>query len=328
MTSKNVPIISDILSLGEITSCKHANGRDWWVFVHKHNSKRFYKLLVTPNGIQVLTLNIGTLRNVWSGQSVFSPNGTRFAHYNPDTDVDVYDFDRCTGQLSNFRHVDINDSMAGGGVAFSPNSDIIYVSSILYVYQFDASVSNIASTQTTVAVWDTFYSPAPPFATNFFLPQLAPDGKVYLSCGNGTDYLHVINNPDSIGLSCDVCQHCVQLPTYNNFTIANHTNYFLRPVVGSVCDSIFTGLPPPIEQLTLRLYPIPNKGTFQISYTPLPENLHLQVFNILGEEMHGQLLPQWSQLQNIHIGNLPAGMYMATITSSASKKSVKFVVEE
>ena len=150
---------------------------------------------------------------------------------------------------------------------------------------------------------------------------LAPDGKIYITTGNGTFHYHIIDQPDSLGTACNVIQHGLNLNHYYYNTLPNHPNYHLGPLVGSVCDTVYTGIPPPEERLTLKLYPNPNSGSFQITYTPLPENLTLQVFNILGEKVHSQLLPQWSQLQNIHIGNLPAGVYMATITSSASSKS-------
>ena len=156
---------------------------------------------------------------------------------------------------------------------------------------------------------------------------LAPDGKIYITTGNSTQQMHIIDQPDSLGISCNVLQHSLQLPTLYFNTLPNHPNYHLGPLFGSICDSI-TGIPPPAENLTLKLYPNPNKGSFQITYTPLPENLKLQVFNILGEEVHSQLLPQWSQLQNISISNLVAGIYFAKLSSSVSSKSIKFVVEE
>ncbi|MBT8195581.1 MAG: T9SS type A sorting domain-containing protein, partial [Bacteroidia bacterium] len=164
------------------------------------------------------------------------------------------------------------------------------------------------------------------FPTYFQLMALAPDGKIYITTGNSTFHYHIIDQPDSLGTACNVIQHGLDINHYYFNTLPNHPNYHLGPLVGSICDSI-TGLPPPEENLTLKLYPNPNSGIFQITYTPLPENLKLQVFNILGEEVHAQLLPQWSQLQNINIGKLPAGVYMAAITSSASSKSVKFLVE-
>ena len=47
VTTKNLILINDFLNLGKITACKHANGRDWWVFCHKGNSNIFYYFLIT-----------------------------------------------------------------------------------------------------------------------------------------------------------------------------------------------------------------------------------------------------------------------------------------
>ncbi|MBL0072858.1 MAG: hypothetical protein IPP34_14065 [Bacteroidetes bacterium] len=97
-------------------------------------------------------------------------------------------------------HIAMLDSATGVGVAFSPNSQFLFVSSTKYVYQFDVTATNIPSSQTTVAVWDGFYSPNPPLATLFNILQLAPDGKIYIGTGNSTLHLHVINQPDSAGI--------------------------------------------------------------------------------------------------------------------------------
>jgi hypothetical protein len=70
------------------------------------------------------------------------------------------------------------------------------------------------------------------------LAQLAPDGRIYMSSNSGTRYLHVIEQPDSLGLACSVCQHCVELPSYNSFSIPNFPNYRLHHEVGSPCDTL------------------------------------------------------------------------------------------
>src|SRR5690606_29983607 len=102
-----------------------------------------------------------------------------------------------------------------GGVAFSPNSRYLYVSSVEDVYQYDTEAVDIEASMLHIAHWDGFYSPGPPFATLFDIAQLAPDGKIYIGTGNGTDRLHVINDPDLPGLTCDIQQHAITLPTYN-----------------------------------------------------------------------------------------------------------------
>ncbi|MCX6292390.1 MAG: hypothetical protein NT126_11600, partial [Bacteroidetes bacterium] len=236
---KNVILLSDSLVEGRLTACKHANGRDSWLICHQYNTNRYYKYLISPFGINgPYTQNIGVVRGIW-GQSVFSPDGNKFSYYEPSLgDLDIMNFDRCTGSFSNLIHIAINDSAGIGGVAFSPNSQVLYVSSMNYVYQFDVTSTNVASTKTTVAIYDGYYSPQPPLATVFYLSQLAPDGKIYINCGNSTIDMHVINYPDSLGLSCNLCQHCIHLPTFNAFTIPNHPNYFLGAETGSLCDTV------------------------------------------------------------------------------------------
>ena len=47
VTQKNVLLISDTLTIGSITACKHANGRDWWIVFHRATGRRYYEYLLT-----------------------------------------------------------------------------------------------------------------------------------------------------------------------------------------------------------------------------------------------------------------------------------------
>ncbi len=243
VVSKNNVLVSDTLMYGHLTAVKHANGRDWWVVFHGGKNDRYYIYLIDPRGINLYNVQqIGGVLTAQQGQVCFSPDGSRFALYDARNDLHLLDFDRCLGVFSNHIRVSIFDNADGGGVAFSSNSQVLYVSSTSYLYQFDMTATNIASTQATVAVWDTFYSPNPPFATTFYLAQLAPDNKIYISSSNSVLSMHVIDYPDSLGLACGVCQHCIALPTYNFTTIPNHPNYHLGAVGSSICDSLPTGI--------------------------------------------------------------------------------------
>lgn len=337
VTQKNVVLYNDSLACGFLTACKHANGRDWWVMTHLYNNTKYLKYLVTSHGIQgPFIQSIGTHRGVGLGQCVFSPDGNKFGYYSPiwqqpkTNHLDIFDFDRCTGKLSNTVTVAINDTASIGGVAFSPNSKVLYVSSVFYVYQFDLLAANIISSKTTVAVWDSTYSPSFPLATTFFLSQLAPDGNIYINCGNATLDIHVINNPDSLGLSCDVCQHCVHLPAFNAFTIANHPNYFLGPEAGSPCDTIVTIDDRPwTADNTFQAFPNPINSGNQITFTypSTGEQCIITIYNIEGSEVSTYKLRQWSSIQHLKLPALPQGIYMAKLTADTESKSVKFVVE-
>ena len=65
---------------------------------------------------------------------------------------------------------------------------------------------------------------------------------IYISSYDGTYMLHVINQPDSFGLACDVQQHAVTLPgPGGNMAVPTFPNYNLGPLVGSPCDTL-TGI--------------------------------------------------------------------------------------
>jgi hypothetical protein len=247
VVQKDSIAINDTLILGEITACKHANGRDWWIVCHRIMSNTYYKLLLSPSGVSSpIIQNIGdTMQYIQgTGQAVFSRDGRKYASYHPndpDNDLLILDFDRCTGNFSKPIHVSINDSSVTGGIAFSANSRFLYACSRNYIYQFDMNDTNIALSQKKVATYDGYYSPNPPFACSFYLAQLAPNDKIYINSTNSVVDLHVINYPDSIGLSCNVAQHSFPMPAFNAYTMPNHPNYFLGADSGSVCDTLMLG---------------------------------------------------------------------------------------
>ena len=241
VVQKNTILLNDSLVAGRITACKHANGRDWWLLVHQYHSGLVYKYLISPLGISgPTTQDLFTYRDIWFGQAVFSPQGTKFAYYEPYGDLDIFDFDRCTGDFSNFVHIDINDSAFAGGAAFSPSGRFLYLSSVNYIYQFDLLSPNIDSSKTVVGVYDGYREQG--LYQNFYLSALAPDGKIYTNCGDGSKYLHVINSPDSAGLACNFVQRGFPLPRWNAFTIPNFPNYFLSAQGGTVCDSLLSAV--------------------------------------------------------------------------------------
>ena len=214
------------------------------------------------------------------------------------------------------------------GVAFSPNSKVLYVSSFKNVWQFDLTATNIPASQSTVAIYDGFRPNG--LSSEFHLSQLAPDGKIYINTVDASKYLHVIDYPDSIGIGCHVCQHCIQLPTFYRNTIANHPNYFLGAVSGSICDSLIS-----VNNLqmadgnTLKLFPNPVSGNGEVTFNYPSTGAHsvIVINDMEGKEVLRYLLPQWSSVQHIKLPKLSGGIYMARLISNNSEADVKFLVE-
>ena len=330
VVQKNTILLNDSLVEGRLTACKHANGRDWWLIAHHFLTDQYYKYLITPDSILgPYNQNIGEIRHTYFGQCLFSPDGKMFAYYEPIMgDLDIFDFDRCTGNFTMKAHVDINDSANGGGVSFSPNSNVLYVSSTYYVYQFDLTSANIVSTIDTIAVYDGFNSPQFPQQTLFYLSYLAPDGKIYINCSNSTEDIHVINYPDSLGIACDVCQHCIHLPATNAYTIPNYPNYFLGAEGGSVCDSLPTNISIVEKENSLRIFPNPvSDQDVTFNYTVSEKISELIINNIEGKQVAKYSLPKWSSMQKIKLPFLSPGIYVARLINVNAKADVKFVVE-
>jgi hypothetical protein len=330
---KNIIVFQDTLVSSGLTSCKHANGRDWWILCHQYNSDMWFTLLITPAGILgPYTQHMGpVISEEWESQAVFSPDGSKYARNQPNSEIDLFDFDRCTGLLSNPIHIPfLNDTSGGAGIAFSPNSKILYANYDKYLVQFDLLDADIPGSLDTIGVFDYFSDPFPPLYASFYLSLLAPDGKIYINTGNSTRYFHVINSPDSLGTACNFQQHSLRIPTYNAFTIPNYPNYFLGAEGGTVCDS----LPTPISRLeslvnSFKIFPNPvgsNEGVTFI-YNTLHEPAIISVFNIDGKEVAKYKLPQWSSLQHFRLPALSSGIYLARLTSKSIAENVKFVVE-
>ncbi len=326
VVTKNQVVLNDSLNGGRITACKHANGRDWWIMVHKVNTNIYLKYLLTPYGLSgPFSQSIGSIRYVDLGQAAFSFNGEYYAWYSVVDDLDIFSFNRCTGLLSSPVHVAINDSATVVGVSFSTNSQYLYVSSTNYVYQFDVTASNIPATQTTIAVWDGYYSPSPPFGTYFDIAQLAPDGKIYIATGNSTLHLHVINQPDSAGLACNLVQHGIPLPAFNYNSLPNHPNYFLGALAGSPCDTLTSLQTEPITNQKTNVFPNPNNGIFTLGFNAQKDIGVLEIFDTMGRLVHSDKVAQWSQYKRVDISELSSGIYYCQIKWGSLSATMKII---
>ncbi|MBK8192768.1 MAG: hypothetical protein IPK76_06075 [Lewinellaceae bacterium] len=150
------------------TACanRHANGRDWWVLLPDNVNNRFYRFLSTPEGIQgpwIQEIENPTIVDTffYLGWSEFSQNGERFLINDIQSGVAIYDFDRCTGLLSNLRHIpaEIEEYGYGYAAAFSSNSRFLYVikGSFTTMEQYDLNEFDIMASRIKVAEWDGFY---------------------------------------------------------------------------------------------------------------------------------------------------------------------------
>lgn len=325
---KNNPIITDTLAGGSITVCKHANGRDWWLLVPRWgNNVTYNSYLITPDTIQLIQTQTFLVSGLEGGQACFSPDGTKYI-WNNCYGIAFFNFDRCSGSLTLTNNIEyFPDSLCWIGCSISPNSRFAYLSHGDYIFQFDLQATNIAASKDTVAINDGYADPNPPFYTQFVLQQLAPDGKIYINHGNGTMSLHVIDQPDSAGLACNVLQHAVPLPRFN-VTLPNFPNYNLGRLVGSPCDTVWQSIQEQQHDFHFRIYPNPiSNNNLHIGYL-LPQNKSgsFQIYDVTGKTIFKYTLPQWTNEQIFSLPNLSNGIYQCILKSDNQIATKKLIV--
>jgi hypothetical protein len=243
----------------ELKATRHANGRDWWILAQKKGTNCYERILVDNKGIHALGTTCGG-QPVYglSGSCCFSQDGSKYVYVNLNGGINLFDFDRCSGELSNSMYKPLpifaDTGLIGIGTAFSPDSRFLYVNATIHCYQFDLSVPDVWASVDTVAFFD---GSANPFGSYFHTMQIAPDGKIYSSCGNSEWVYHVIEQPNQIGDSCLFRQHAIDLPSYC-VGVPNFINYRLGALVGSGCDTL-TGVDEIAEKESLlKVYPQPS----------------------------------------------------------------------
>ena len=115
LISKNNVLLTDTSTNGDMQACRHANGRDWWLIKPDIWSNKYFIWLISPQGIQMNSITLVGVPSIFrvNTSSKFNIQGTKYIHYNGGRSrvVHEFDFDRCTGTLSNFVLHDISDSI-------------------------------------------------------------------------------------------------------------------------------------------------------------------------------------------------------------------------
>jgi hypothetical protein len=340
-----------------VTAIKHGNGRDWWVIIREwsytQSLNSYYLYLISPTGISLSShQNIGTSYIGGGGVSIeFNKKGDRFYECINSGLLERFDFDRCTGVIS-------NDTILAPkattwrrnywGMALSPNDSKLYVSTMLagsssdtsYFVQYDLNASNfLASADTLLAL---------PKDDRMGLVKLGPDGKIYLSCianslDCGFDYLYcdttwnainenlsVVNYPDSLGAACDFQPFSFYLGGHRSYYgLPNNPNYELGALRGSACDTLSVGINDIIKEAnSLAIFYDAGWSTAFINAKNLRgRNFQFQLFSINGEllkQESGKLTSEY-YTQNLNMSSFSTGVYIVRLVTDKEVLTGRFV---
>jgi len=302
-----------------LSACKHANGKDWWIINFSYNSKKFYRLLLTKDGVTGPWEQInGPPRDTFDelGQSVFSPDGKKYAcTYSASDKVWLMDFDRNTGLFSNLKILDfeIKEDWHLRGVAFSPNSKYFYVAADYFLYQYDTDTIDIQSSKILIDSNDGYGLPGWPYYITFGIEQLGPDGKIYIGQLLGSlRQWSVINKPNEKGAACDFKQHSLLFPVYSIATPPIQPNFRLGPDTTTSIEVI------PKYQLEMKSWYNPSSKIIKcwVQHLQTEKNLYtIEVNDVTGRTLLSQKIinPQYQEDISLDGSVLVSGVYIVNL---------------
>jgi hypothetical protein len=262
-TNKNIPVFANACE--KVAVITHSNSLDFWIISRLENSNTYHSYLLTSSGLNMtpVVTNIGPVYAPDVGYLRGSPGGGKIAAANFIVGtIDIFDFDKNTGLLSN--SITISGFVSGDayGIEFSPNSTFLYVGEY---YSHNINQYNLLA-GSNAAIISSVLSIGQSTQGNIGALQLGPDGKIYLSIVSASN-LAVIDNPDIFGLGCNFNVNGPQLagriswnglPTfYSSIFVPTNTFSFNNTCVG---DSSFFNLTNTSFDSILWNFGDPNSG--------------------------------------------------------------------
>jgi hypothetical protein len=359
-----ISIFDSLRGGGGVALTRNANGRDWWVVGNKHLGDSILVWLATPDsmynihrqkiGSNNCTGSISPSSGANGGQLVFNFSGDRLLNVNGEGLVEIFDFDRCSGILSNSitldsAHIDNNSSSYHGmySADFSPTGRYVYacqydfVNSHYYLVQYDIEGSSPGFNKTIIFNQAMNQASA---TRGFVSVTRGLDNRMYLvprCTGGGSCFpidstcLSTIENPDIGGLGCGLYLNkiCYNQELYSAL-LSLAPNYDLGPIDGSLCDTL--GIDVRNDTATHRaalsksigpqVYPNP---AFLSLTLEMPEGVQILSYKLF--DIHGRCLLSKedeinSNINLIDISNLTSGAYLLEVETDSGLYREKVVV--
>ncbi len=312
------------LSVVQMTACRHANGRDWWLVKQGFDSNVVYKFLFqqdTVLGPFIQRFPAPRFTNLnHNGQSCFTADGTRYATTCRGAGkVFVADFDRCSGMLTNplvynmpvtsihSPSVPTSTEYFSESCQFSPNGRFLYVGQFYNVHQLDLQ-DNVAATQWAhVAGLDTTFDAFMNYSTIY----PGPDGKLYVGNWNAlSGQMSYFATPDVKGAGCGFTPRGLRFPLIYNaqgnpYYVATDPPNMPNYALGATNPPCGLGVEEVVASPQIKVYPNPTNGIVTVETAQAKGSV--EVYNLLGQQVLREVLSGFSTTLNL--SRNAAGVY-------------------
>ncbi len=356
---KNIQI-NNFLQGDCISAIRHGNGRDWWLITKLGGNgstsvNRFFVFLVSPSvsGFTPIIQDFGNSIDAVKQRLVINHRGNKFININVAGLMAEYNFDRCSGTISNqtiiFTEQSSNYSRFYWEGTYSPNDSVFYTTTNWVSFpndtsrllQFNLFVPNIP------ASCDTLFEQRNP--NIFGAIRLAPNNKIYMTNYYNWGFpgfpypdsvrnvynenLSVVNNPNIAGSGCNFAPFSFYLGGKRTYAgLPNNPNYSLGRWIGSPCDTLGVG----INEIEIK-----NEAALFVFYHPTwqkafinaqhlkGKKFTLRVHDALAKEVYketGKLNTEYFT-KDLGCVDLAKGVYVVSLTTEKEKLVKRFVKE-
>lgn len=295
-SEKGIPIYQDSTQqIGEgLTGTRHANGVDYWIVTKKilmvgSTEDEYYVFHISDQGITGPDTYTFPVSQVGIGSQLkISADGSKLGGLGY-----VYDFDNSTGQMSNPISLDED----GYGFCFSRSGNYAYVTNNFGIHQFDMNSATPGQGSTVIG----------PGLGGISSMQLGVDEKIYVRRA-ASQYLGVINNPDSPGLASNFDPNQLDLGVASGVSLPN---YIDRDLFYSHQVSLSSD-----DEIEVKMYPNPTAGSVLLSSSGLLKERLLEIYTT-----QGQLIKH----KSLHLDgfseefSLPSGVYFVLLSDRDGK---------
>jgi len=310
---------------GGFDACKHANGRDWWILKCGLRKNAYLRGLLDPYAFELEPYYTSSDSAYTSFQwASFSSDGSKYVHWfgGHIRELQVFDFDRCTGELSNLQTYDFSDVIENDlfmdftPFSLSPDGTKVYMQKVNYItmaanenVQFDLNTEQFTIVTGDLAV----------LCTTPNLKQMIGGFCCDLSTPSpNVPYAGLVLNPNHFGLDCDYQPLYYELPLYGFiYTPPNQANHLLGPIDGTICDSL--GLNEEtaikvIKQFSFNLFPNPGQNELNFK-TDLPLPINAIIRDNQGKVVFESNYKEQTFSITIGLSKLKSGLYFVELQS-------------
>jgi len=339
---KQILLVDDKLEHNQLTVCKHANGRDWWIHQPKVETSDAYLIRLYADEtmddpkLEYFSEHNGRVRS--NSVTRTNPDGTVLARFIGLWGIDslmhkieLFHFDRCTGGTERF----FVDSLSlapfntrGKDIEFSSSGRFLYIANTSNILQLDLEDDNFFLNRDTIAVWDGFVLDNQPA---FFEDMWRlPNGKIAINNRFRVPYLNYIHDPDKKGIDCDFEARAL-MSSIDSINPRFHLGiqwmpYFPEYRMEALDINCTTSMDTNIaDELDVNVYPNPALDEINVDLRGEVEEVIVKVFSSTGALIYS--VSTSSGRLKIPTYDYTRGMYYMTISSKKDAKqfSTKFI---